>query len=59
VLVPFEELPPVVFEILVLTYIGQIDVPEIAGALNLRMAQVREALVSGIRTLHASGQTAL
>lgn len=59
VLVPFEELPPVVFEILVLTYIGQIDVHEIAGALDLGMAQVREAFVSGIRTLHASGQTAL
>ena len=54
VLAPFEGLAPAVYEVMVLTYVGQLDVHELATALNIDKARVREALATGIRMLTES-----
>ena len=54
VLAPFEGMAPDVYEVMVLTYVGQLDVHELATALNIDKARVREALATGIRMLTES-----
>ena len=54
VLAPFEGLAPDVYEVMVLTYVGQLDVHELATALGIPKAQIRESLTAGIRMLTGS-----
>ena len=54
VLAPFEGLAPDVYEVMVLTYVGQLDVHDLAPALGIPQARIRESLAIGIRMLTGS-----
>ena len=53
-LAPFEGLSPLVYDVMVLTYVGQVDIQELSAALDVDKVRVREALVAGIRVLRRS-----
>lgn len=55
VLTPFARLSPGIYELIVLAYVGQLDVIEIACALDISLAQVREALTSGLMLVRSAG----
>lgn len=52
---PFAGLPPGIYEMMVLAYLGQLDALEIAVALNVSPAYVRVALTSGVLMLRSVG----
>ena len=54
VLAPFEGLDPDVYEVMVLTYVGQLDVHELATALDIDKSRVRKALATGMQMLTGS-----
>ena len=54
VLAPFEGLAPDVYEVMVLTHVGQLDVHELATALDIDKPRVRKTLAAGMRMLAES-----
>ena len=54
---PFLSLPPFVFEVMVLTYLGQLRVPDIAVALDVDQATILYNLATGLRLLKGSSAT--
>ena len=54
VLTPFEGLAPDVYEVMVLTHVGQLDVHELATALDIDKSRVRKALATGMQMLTGS-----
>ena len=53
-LAPFADLPPFVFDVLVLAHLGQLPVQEIAAALDAEQAAVVRGLAAGLATLRGT-----
>ena len=53
-LAPFADLPPFVFDVMVLAHLGQLPVQEIAAALDAEQAAVVRGLAAGLATLRGA-----